>query len=401
MRSSAPVPVSYRLASPARRPGGSRVARLARLAMLTTLGLAPLSCAERITNLDPSLQPPLFPEGQPSTAQLMVWPETPVLVFRYREGADSPRGPNNQATPTNPPPPADTLLSVRQVYAVGPGVVRGMIFDDTPAERYQVFRREGPGFRELKDFAIRRGHPLLDSLVTRADLLEFIDPEPLPGERQYIGRGVIGEMVATNSPLTNLARTARDTVARTLLFLDWAYGRTNEDTTSVEGVSLAWEAVPGAVGYWLQVYQLGSQRGEAIKQSGAAAPLYTGRTQDYLVAYVPSAPVGGVESFDVVDPAPGTRVVVQKRMVLGPQYTVRISAIGAEGELIAYTGLSDYPFDWVVSPTEEETEFEVFVGGGVIIPEPPFPPRFMEPGAHRRRLVSAAGAWRGRAGTQR
>lgn len=393
--------MSSLLPLPARRSAASGRVRLAWLALLVALTLVALSCAERITNLDPSLQPPLYPEGQPSTAQLMVWPETPVLVFRYREGTNSPRGPNNQAIPTNPPPPADTFLSVREVYAVRPGVVRGMILDDTPAERFQLFRREGPGFRQLQDFAIRRGHPILDSVVTRADLLEFTDPKPYPGERQYIGRGVIGDAVTLTSPLTNLARTSRDTVSRTIRFLDWEMGRFNEDSSAIEGVSLAWEAVPGAIGYWLQVYRLGSQRGEEIIASGAAAPLYTGRTQDYLVAYVPSAPVGGVEAFDIVDPAPGVRVMVAKRMVF-QQYTVRISAIGADGELIAYTGLSDYPYDWLVNPTEEETEFEVFVAGGVIIPEPNFPPRLSGPGAHHRHLpASVAGAWRRRAGAVR
>jgi hypothetical protein len=363
--------MSFRSPEPPSRGVGLRRAVVAGGLFVWMIGA--LSCSERITEIDPSLQPPGFPEGQPDVSQLMIWPDTPNRVFRYKDAP--PRGPNNQATNPDPFAPPDTLVGFREVYDIGAGVVRGLIFDDSPAERYQMFRREGAaGFRPLKDFLLRRVHPVLDSAVSRVDLLEFTDRAPFPaGLRAYIGRGVIGDVVTADAPLTNLARTSRDTVTRHVRFLGFTLGRLNADTTATEGISITWQTVPGAIGYWVQIFQLGTQTGEDIIRAGAPTPLFSGNSRDFTVAWVPDSAGAAVQRFDIQNPAPGVRVLMAKRLIFGLEYIVRISAINSEGDLIACSGFSERPFDWRVF--QIENEFEIFTLGGTLIqltrPEPP------------------------------
>jgi hypothetical protein len=141
---------------------------------------------------------------------------------------------------------------------------------------------------------------------------------------------------------------------------------------------MEWEAVAGAVGYWVHVYQLTDQSGDEIIQSGIPAPLYLAVTQDYFIGYFPEAtaarPVGFPtrRSYRIGDPLPSMGRRVTQRTLLNSQlYLVRVAAIGAAGELLAYTGESE-----AIQVFRDEGSYQAFPLGGALINTfaPPPPP---------------------------
>jgi hypothetical protein len=336
------------------RAGRGRLPALA----LSAAALAALSCS--------TVKIPTPPEdgieGQPSASQLIVYPDTPTLIYTYADTL--PPGPS----------PNDRLLSVEEVYAAGPGVVHGMIFDFTDAERFEVFRREGNAFRRLKDFDL---YPAKRVLHGGTEIYRFTDPRPGPaGAREYLGRGVVAGVVTTQSPKTNLSRLQIDAVSPNL------------DYTGPTGIApdfrpmtdsllyLEWAPYPGAAGYWVHVYQFTDQGGDEVIASTIPAPMYVDVTRDYFLAYFPA----NVTAYRMGQPAPpGVRIVTQpsplspRDILNGLIYNVRVSAVDANGQLIAYTGQEAQ----VVFRSEET--YRVFsLGAAQLQPRPcgalPLPP---------------------------
>src|SRR5262249_55777944 len=106
---------------------------------------------------------------------------------------------------------------------------------------------------------------------------------------------------------------------------------------------MEWRAVPGAVAYYIQVYQPSFNLvhlDERI-ESGMPAPLFIGKSHDILVAYMPvSEPQPDPVQFQMPTPdarPPEARILSVRQTHFGQDYLVRISAVDASGQLIAYT----------------------------------------------------------------
>jgi hypothetical protein len=284
-----------------------------------------------VTNVDPSFT---TVEGVPSTAKLVVFPDLPNQALMYQ---------------------ADTLVEVRPFYNIGPGIVRGMIFDDTPAGEYQIFRRaSNGGFQEIRDF---RWDEHKQWVYSQSELYTFFDPSPSAGSSvTYVGRGVVADVVTPTSPLTNVAAVALANVAD----ITYEGDRFPDDSL----FTIEWEAVPGAAGYWLQVYQLRTdiRTFDERVASGAPAPIYPDKSTDYLVAYVP-APFTAYQLG--TDGPPGTRVLHRRQTFFNFQYIVRVAAVGSSGALLAYT----YG-DMAIQRFPENVYFLYPRGGVVVQPVP-------------------------------
>jgi len=344
----------------ARRPIASRSALRGpvRLMALATAGLLALSCSKRLTDPNDLPDPSQFPEGQASTkAELVVYLDTPNRVLTFVDNGVP--GPDT----------TDRVIGTQDFYTTGPGAVQGMIFDSTSANQFEVYRREGAGYRQFKDFAIKAAKVYLQS---KWEAYKFADSKPVPPPtRHYLGRGIVSGVSGKLSPLTNTGRVSLSPVAGTL------------DFTAPTGVPpdfrfpkpdsllyMEWEAVPGAVGYWVHVYQLTDQAGDEIIRSGIPAPLYLAVTRDYFVGYFPEATAARPAGFPTrrsyrigVDPLPAMGRMVTQRTLLNSQlYLVRVAAIGAAGELLAYTGESE-----AIQVFRLEGSYRAFPLGGALV----------------------------------
>jgi hypothetical protein len=281
------------------------------------------ACAKRITNVDAGR----FPEGTPSSSRLVIYADVPNFMRLYRDVGE----PGFSGD--------DVLVESTGVYTTGPGAVQGMIIDLTPASRFEVFRMEGSGgFAPLKDFLLVPDKLLLDMQV---DLVTFNDPHPPGSPRTYVARGLVEGTANAASPLTNVARLTRTTVDGNLAlrFRDWSgliippsSTRRPDSTFNME-----WDPVPGAVAYWVHVYQLTAQSGSEIIRSGIPTPIYVGDSRDLFIGLLPASRT----SFRIDAAIPSdVRVLMNRKILNGQSYTVRVSAVDADGQLIATTGVS-------------------------------------------------------------
>ncbi|HYM81367.1 MAG TPA: hypothetical protein VEY91_08135 [Candidatus Limnocylindria bacterium] len=321
-----------------------------------------LGCAERITSVDPSFT---TVEGVPSPSQLVVFADLPNQGYVYRDTLES--GPSN----------GDYLLEVRDFYTFGPGVVRGMIFDYTPAAAYQVFRRTGNGgFQQIRDFRLTEKKQWVDS---QSELYTFFDTTPASWPSvTYVGRGVVADAVTPSSPLTNVA----DVVLADVDTVHYEGERFPSDSL----FTIEWLPVAGAAGYWLQVYQLRADLRTFNERalSGAPAPIYADKATDLLVAYVP-APFTSYQ-LGTAGP-PGTRVLHRRQTFFNFQYVVRVSAVGSSGELLAYTGENS---DVAVQLFADETYIVYPIGGVVVSPTADLDPGPNRQGASRAGISARA-----------
>jgi hypothetical protein len=286
-------------------------------AFVVWLALAASSCSKSNVIVDPNDGL----EGVPSPSLLVVWPDSPTPVATYAD-LGSP-GPSTE----------DTLISVEYMYRTGPGAVQGMIVDYTAAGQFQVFRRQAGGFRLLKDFVL---NPEKKLTFSETDIFGFTDTHPGPASlRDYVARGLIAGLGTPACPKTNVARTRLASVDGTLHY-SAPTGIPPDYRPAPDSLpTLSWDSVPGAVGYLVHVYQLTNQGGDAIIASGLASPLYVSVTRDYFVAYFPA----GVTSYKINDPVPtGVRILARRQLLNNQVYSVRVAAIDADGQLLAYTG---------------------------------------------------------------
>lgn len=343
--------------------------------------LAVSSCSKKKILVDPTDGL----EGVASASQMVVWAETPNPVSTYADTLTP--GPN----PDTEPP--DRLLGVEDVYALGPGVVHGAILDYTSASRFDVFRDAGSGFRLLKDFDVS---PLRRYLFSQTDLFPFTDQHP--GARalqRYVGRGVVEGVTTQLSPKTNIGRVTLAAVAGDLHFTAPTGIPPDFRPAPDSLLALAWDAYPGAAGYWVHVYQFTTQGGDEIIRSGIPQPYYFGVTRDFFLAYFPASVTSyrmglnsdGTPTF----PLPGgARIITEKSLVNSQIYNVRVSAVNDNGELIAYTGLSG-----TIAVFRQETTYRAFPLGAVrvntkAVAPPPGP---ASPARETAIAGDAAGVW--------
>jgi hypothetical protein len=348
--------------------------------LLAAAGLVAFSCSKRMTGVDDLPDASRYPEGLLANTNLVVFLDTPTILRVYRDNKDSPDSAGKFST--------DDVFERTEIFrATGPGAVQGVILDSTNANRFEVYRREGPGFQALRDFTFR---PVKLFTQSHWEAYAFADPKPVASTtREYVGRGVVAGVTNATSPLTNVGQVPANVVPGDLVFtaktgseipcLNCATAidppecrRVNQCPDSL--VYLEWEAVPGARGYWIQVYQLGaSVSGDDIIRSGIASPLFLGPTRDFFVAYLPEATVSRPpgqpdrRSYRLGDPLPeGSHQLFRNTVFNDQLYTIRISAIGPSGELLNYTGVSGSVQAFSVEDGGGIL-FRVFPVGGVVV----------------------------------
>jgi len=297
---------------------------LAAMLVLALVGIGAVGCSKKLTAIDNALAPPTFPEGvrdtlSDSPSDLIVWPDVsnPIVIVY----SDTSR--------------ADEFFDR---YRVGEGASVGTIMDYIGSTGYQMFRREnGGGFRRLFDYplaATRRwadrsyyGTPQGSEVLSSAQMFAFTDPTP-PGidPLGYMGRAVVSGISGAHSPLTNLGQ-----VAGGVGLIGW----TIDFSDSL--LDIRWSPVSGAKGYWVHVYQ---PRNDLRSSSeavgiGLVAPVAIGKVRDQFIGYFPAT----VSGYELGDPLPdGARILVYRVLQAATIVHVRISAVDADGQLIATHG---------------------------------------------------------------
>ena len=286
---------------------------IAPFAAVILVALALTGCTKKVTSVDAGYT---APEGQLSAnARLIVYPDAPITVYTYKDNA--PDGPNPDS---GNPGDEDVLLSTEQRY-VAPGTLHGLIMDGTPASGYQVLRRESDGgYAQLKDYVLT---PVASFLDSQWEAYTFTDAQPSGfSPPSYTGRGVVAGTVTPASPLTNASELVESDIP-TLTY-------TGQATPADSNITMSWEAVPGATGYWIQIHQFkgGSQ---AQLLAAAPAPFLTSDVRNFFVGYVPAP------ATEYTLGQPGALVLTRRGLLWGVEYLVRISAVNDRGEMIAFS----------------------------------------------------------------
>jgi len=280
-----------------------------------------------------------YPEGtrdslERTPSEMIVWPDVSLTV-------------DETSTDT-------TVIPTRSfiVYRSAPGVMHGLIVDYSQADAYQMFREEeGGGYRAFADFSIsatRRwsdriyyGAPGGALVLPPGQIFLFSDRAPSPLLlRSYVGRVVMGDLTGAGFPLTNRAAAPETTVIAPILYTGLTGFPGDPDTGPAPPdslLALSWQSVPGAAAYWVHIYQ---KRAD-IRGSGDAiaiahpSPVATGKVRDLFVGYFPAPRT----SYKLGDPVPaGCRVLVYRVLQGLQEVLIRVSAVDANGRLIAITG---------------------------------------------------------------
>lgn len=322
--------------------GTARRVPLGRLAALAACALLLLSsCGKK--NIAPTPFPGVM--GTVSPSQLVVYPDVPLTTYFLLDTLIQQDGVTLRQLTCSAD---DSLLgSVVERAATG-STVHGYIFDYTPASEFQIFRRDGSVYRLLKDYPLEpvKRYPFGD-----ADVFTFDDPQATSSPfEEYVGRGVVGGAITPDSPLTNSGHVTVTPTA-TLVYTghlnvcgDAAPGDQPVDSL----LAMSWGAVPGAAGYWVQVFQYGT--GADVFGSRYPSPAFVGRSVDFFLAYFPSS----VTSYKIGDPIPdGSHLITRRTLLNNTDYAVRITAVNDQGELIAYPSPDSRAYIYIRDPVEE------------------------------------------------
>ena len=310
---------------------------LAALAALAAVVLAMAGCSKKLTSVDSSYT---APEGRPSAdARLILYPDLPVAMQTWLNYE-----PYDEAG-------SEDQYVTSDVHYFAPGTIHGVIMDGTAASGYQVLRREtGGGYLRLKDFVL---NPVVRFLDSQWETYTFADSRPAGySPPTYLGRGVVAGQVTPASPLTNAAELTASGVAD-LHYASNPIYRVPADSN----ITIKWEPVEGAAGYWMQVYQF--KGGKLAKwYSSQPAPFVSTDARNYFVGYV-AAPA---DSHKIG--IPGALVLTQRPLLTGGEYLVRVAAVNSRGELIAVT--HGDPETYLALP--DSTPPPVIVGGDTLQP---------------------------------
>jgi hypothetical protein len=328
--------------------------------MLTALGAA--VCGKKLTTVDPTLVAGVFPEGvrdslEHTPSDLVVWPDLPIEV----------RDVSNNSL-------------VYTFYRTTPGAMQGVIFDYCGSTGYQMFRREtGGGFRQYEDFIhtpSRRwadrdlyGTPAGPLVLPPAQLYPLSDATPPPvNPDEYIGRAVVAGVVSGKYPITNLAQA---TPASAIDSMGYRGLRSPPDSL----IDMTWDAVPGASGYWIHIFQKNASITSIgdVAQIGLPSPVSIGKVRDLFIGYIPAPNT----SYKLGNPVPtrGRILVYRVLETLQPVF-IRVSAVDANGRLIATTDGESSDFDSFhekIGPLDRLVRFKI--GAVEVTPLRPLPPQ--------------------------
>ena len=303
-----------------RHPAVPGTALAAGLAWALVFGLA--GCAKKVASVDPNY---VSPEGKFSPeARMVVTNDVPVTYLKYIDKANDGLTPDDSLDADSP----------FDVYNTGPGAIVMTILDSTVVSGYQLLRRESNGgYRIAQNFSAVPARRWLD---TQWEAYSLVDPSPSGFQPPtYVGRGLFSGIVTTNSPLTNTAMVTAPTVAN----LDFDYQGMFNLLDLQAGIhtynppdsifNMKWAAVPGAAGYWISIYEFTGDAIEALR-SRLPAPVYLGKSRDSYLCYVPASQT----TYTIGDPA----TILRRTPIINRHYyRLRISAVDAEGTLLAYT----------------------------------------------------------------
>jgi hypothetical protein len=318
-----------------------RAAWMALIALGILVAMA--GCSKRVTSVDTGYT---TLEGSPDAkARLLAWRDAPVSLEVWYDNPLGPIGPDDPAGDTK----YDSLVGYTSRSWKDPSVIYTVLLEATPATGFQFYRRaDGGNLEPLADYAVA---PTIKWLSSGWEMYEFDDKHPsayLPST--YVARGLLDGKVTTRSPLTNdaLAGPARPTPS---IVLTWAPRWTGTGADSVlvapPDSVLGFAPVPGAAGYWLDIYQFKNSATDAEKYaSGGPNPVLTGNVQHYHLEY------GGAAVSSIAFPVSGagwtahflnaagatipTDVQTDQIMLKGQPYYVRLTAVDAHGNVLAW-----------------------------------------------------------------
>lgn len=299
------------------------LAGLAAALALILLGAA--GCAKKLTVDQIAAQLGPYPEGHRDTLErtpsdLVVWPDVPNQVVDIFDG--------------------DTTTYL--TYRTGAGAIQTVIFDYLEAGGYQLFRREGGGgYRQVTDFVLtpyqrwssRAYYSAAQGTVVLqpAQFFTFGDANP-PAVlvKGYVGRAVISGVSSAGSQLTNLGETTNGSAIPGI-----PYTGVVDSPDSL--IDMRWQAVAGAAGYWVHVYQTRNdiRIGDEAIAIGLPSPVAIGKVRDLFIGYIPAP----LTSYKIGDALPAaSRVLVYHPLAALLPVLVRVSAVDANGGMIATTG---------------------------------------------------------------
>lgn len=299
--------------------GRGRLARAAAVGVGLLVAMVVFAgCAKKNRLVDPGFTMPMGTLSQ--DARLVIWYDAETVVSVYEDLA--PIGPSA----------SDTLIGTESHRVGVPGDIHGMIFDHTAATEFQVFRREANGgLYDYQDFTLR---PTRRWLPNEWEEYHVEDPAPTSfSPSTYIARGLVNGVVSDQSPLTNMAELSSMTLP------DIAVSAKDIKTAGVDTVgTIDWADVPGAAGYWVQIYEFRSAPTNAKILSGLPTPIYDEFTADDLVMFVTGATdytMGDTTRADV-------EILFYRRLLAqsDPSYVqplVRVTAVDGTGRIIAYS----------------------------------------------------------------
>lgn len=309
--------------------------RIPTLPVQAAVLLAALAALSGCVKKAPTQANPAYtPEGTFSPlARLAVYPDVPNTLLHYDDIVPIGEGLE------------DTLIGTMQIRQRGPGVNYLMLLDATEAGAFEALRREsGGGYFSYKDFLYNPSRKWIDG---QAEVFMAVDDNPSGfSPATYMMRGVVGGEITAESPLTNAAVLSGSTVG------DITF---TAPTIVIDSLfTISWAPVAGAAGYWVQVYQFLEAFLDDQINSGFAAPLYIGKQRDYFLGYFPST----ITSYKLGTSPPDVEIFTRRGTLRGQIYLVRISAMDADGRMIAYT-YGDY------GQIPGDTEYTLFPLGAV------------------------------------
>jgi hypothetical protein len=263
-------------------------------------------CEKRPTGFDPN---PNMPEGATSadvklvTYRNVAWP---VLVLDTESG-------NTQLVGASAfDGPEDTPLL--------------LVLDGTPSNTFEMYRRDDGGrFVRTTDFLIQSKFKFVNF-----GFEEFFSPDLTPSHYSpptYLARGLLDGVATHASPLSNESRMGNAVPD----FLPITYNGNLQPLDSL--FTISWIGVPGAVGYWIHVFELPIPSAHALLAS-LPAPLAYKTAGDLLIGFYAGNNPGGSIQYRLGDPLFRLKM---ERPLLGHDYYVRITGVDESGQVVAQT----------------------------------------------------------------
>lgn len=273
---------------------------------LSALALS-AGCEKRPTGFDPN---PNAPEGVTSpNARLLAYRNAAlrVLVRDYASARIDSVAVGAQAFPG----PTDMPLL--------------MLLDGTQANTFDLYRRSDAGkFERTADYPLQS----VTKFVS-AGYEMFFSTDPSPGDFSpptYLARGLVNGVASHQSPLTNEGRLATP-VVQPITY--------NGDLQPLDSLFVvSWVGVPGAVGYWVHIYEKPIAGGQRLLSS-LPSPIAYLTAGDLFLGYRAGNVPGGSVQFRLGDTSLLT--LESRNPLLGRDYIVRVSGVDANGQVIAQT----------------------------------------------------------------